>query len=90
MDTFCDINSRSVFIVLWYKLVSFGVFERFYFAKKTQAMLLFLPIYTTQAGGEFGSMCFMMRDTLAALSVSGTSLFRARAINIIMWTGHGY
>lgn len=50
-------------------------------------MLLFLPIYTTQAGGEFGSMCFMMRDTLAALSMSGTSLFRARAINIIMWTG---
>lgn len=51
-------------------------------------MLLFLPIYTTQAGGEFGSMCFMMRDTLAALSVSGTSLFRTRAIDIIMWTWH--
>lgn len=51
-------------------------------------MLLFLPIYITQAGGEFGSMCFMMRDTLAALSVSGTSLFRTRAIDIIMWTGH--
>jgi len=52
-------------------------------------MLLFLPIYTTQAGGEFGSMCFMMRDTLAALSVTGT-IFGTWAVNIIMWTWHGY
>ncbi len=49
----------------------------------------FLPIYTTQAGGEFGSVCFVVSNALTALSVSGTSLFRARAIDIIMWTGHG-
>jgi len=80
-----------VFFV-WYCSFGLCLFASFavLLVKKTQAMLLFLPIYTTQAGGEFGSMCFMMRDTLAALSVSGTSLFRARAINIIMWTGHGY
>ena len=46
-----------------------------------------LPIYSTQAGGEFGAVFFMMCHALAALSVTGT-VFRTRAIYVIMWTGH--
>ena len=57
--------------------------------KKIQAMLLlFLPFNASQACREFGAVFFMMRYTLATLSVSRTSFFRARAINIIMRTGH--
>ena len=47
-----------------------------------------LPLYPTQAGGEFGSVCSMVCDALTTLSVTRT-VFRTRAINIIMWTGHG-
>ena len=49
---------------------------------------LFLPLYSTEAGGELSSVGFMMRDTLAALSVPRTSLFHTRAIDIIIRTGH--
>ncbi len=51
-------------------------------------MLLFLPINTPQAGGEFGAVFFMVRDALTAFSVPRASFFRARTINIVMWTGH--
>ena len=47
-----------------------------------------LPIYSTQAGGEFGSVCFVVIDALTTLSVTRTSLFCTGAIYVIMWTGH--
>lgn len=34
-------------------------------------------------------MFFMMRNTLAALSVAGAAFFCAGTINIVMWAGHG-
>ncbi len=51
-------------------------------------LLLFLPFNPPQARRKFGAMCLMMRNTLAALSVTWTSFLRARTINIIMRTGH--
>ncbi len=51
--------------------------------------LLFLPVYSSEAGGEFGSSGFMMCDAGAATPVPRTAFFCAWAINIIMWTGHG-
>ena len=56
--------------------------------KDTSYILLFLPIYSSEAGGEFGAVCFVVSYTLTTLSVSRTSLFRARAIYVIMRTGH--
>lgn len=53
-------------------------------------MLLFLPINTSEAGGEFGSVRFMIGNALAALSVPRASLLCTRAFYVIMWTGHGY
>lgn len=50
--------------------------------------LLRLPLYPTQAGGEFGSMCFVMCYAGATDTVTLT-VFRTRTLNIIMWTGHG-
>lgn len=52
-------------------------------------MLLFLPIYATQACRQLGSVRFVVCYTLATLSVSRTSFLRARAIDVIVWTGHG-
>ena len=46
-----------------------------------------LPIYSTQAGGEFGSVCFVVSDASTTETVTRT-VFRARAIYVIMWTGH--
>ena len=48
-----------------------------------------LPFNASQACREFGSVRFVMRDALAALSVARTILLCARAIYVIMWTGHG-
>ncbi len=51
---------------------------------------LFLPIYAAEAGGEFGSMCFMMCYTGTTETVTGTAFFCARAIDIVMRAmGHG-
>jgi len=47
-----------------------------------------LPIYSTQAGGEFGSCGFVVGDTGATMSVTRT-VFRTWAIYVIMWTRHG-
>ena len=53
-------------------------------------LLLFLPFNPSQARREFGAVFLVMLHTLAALSVSRTSFFRARTIDIIiMWAGHG-
>ena len=52
-------------------------------------LLLFLPFNPSQAGGEFGTVRFVMCYTLATLSVSRTSFLRARTFYVIMWTGHG-
>lgn len=49
----------------------------------------FLPFNPSQACGEFGSVCSMVCDALTTLSVTRT-VFRTRAIYVIMWTGHGY
>ena len=53
-------------------------------------LLLFLPFNPSQARREFGAVFFMMCYTLATLSVPRTSFLRARAIYMIIWTGHGY
>ena len=50
---------------------------------------LSLPGYAAEAGGKFGAMFFVMRNTFAALSVAGTAFFCAGTINIVMWAGHG-
>lgn len=52
-------------------------------------LLLFHPLNPSQARREFGSVLSMMLHTLAALSVTRTAFFRARAIYVIIWTGHG-
>ena len=48
-----------------------------------------MPFNPSQAGREFGSMCFVVSYTLTADAVTGTAFFRVRAIYVIMWTGHG-
>ena len=45
------------------------------------------PIYSTEAGGEFGPVFFMMRNTRTTMPVTRT-VFRTRAIYVIMWTEH--
>ena len=50
--------------------------------------LLRLPLYPTQAGGEFCSVCFVVSYAGTTMSMTGT-VFRTRAIYVIMWTGHG-
>ena len=51
---------------------------------------LFLPIYTMEAGGEFGAVCFVVCYTLTALSVTRTGFFRAGTVYGVMWAmGHG-
>ena len=52
--------------------------------------LLFLPVYSPEAGGEFGSSGFMMCHALATLSVPRTSFFCTRTLYVIIWTGHDY
>lgn len=52
-------------------------------------LLLFHPFNPSQARREFGAVRFMVCYTLATLSVSRASFLRARAIYMIMWTGHG-
>ena len=47
-----------------------------------------MPFNPSQAGGEFGSMCFMVGNAGTTETVTRT-VFRARAIYVIMWTGHG-
>ena len=49
-------------------------------------MLLFLPIYATQACRQLGSVRFVVCYTLATLSMPRTSFFRARTIYVIIWT----
>ena len=49
---------------------------------------LLLPVYATEADGEFGSVCSVMRNTLTAFAVTRT-VFRTRTLNIVMWTRHG-
>ena len=44
---------------------------------------LLLPLYLSEAGGEFGAVFFMMCNALAALSVTGTAFFRARTIDTL-------
>ena len=52
---------------------------------------LLLPLYPTQAGGEFGAVLFVVGNALTAMSMTGTAFFRAGTIDVIMWTmGHGY
>ncbi len=46
-------------------------------------------IICSEAGGEFGSGGFMMCDAGTTETVTRTSLFRTKAIYIIIWTGHG-
>ena len=53
-------------------------------------LALFLPVYAAEAGGEFGSVCFMMRNTGTTDAVTGTSFFCAGTIDIVMRTGHGW
>ena len=50
--------------------------------------LLFLPVYSPEAGGEFGSVCFVVCDAGTTETVTRT-VFRTSAIYVIMWTGHG-
>ncbi len=50
---------------------------------------LFLPIYAAEAGGEFGSVCFVVCYASTTETVPWASFLRAGAIYIIMWTGHG-
>ena len=50
--------------------------------------LLFLPIYAAEAGREFGSGGFVVSYTGPTETVPRT-VFRTRAIYVIMWTGHG-
>lgn len=50
--------------------------------------LLIFPFNSPQAGGEFGSVCFMMCYTGTAETVT-RAVFRTRAIYGIMWTRHG-
>ena len=49
--------------------------------------MLIFPFNPSQAGGEFGSVCFMMCYASTTETVTRT-VFRARAIDMIMWTGH--
>jgi hypothetical protein len=49
-----------------------------------------LPIYAAETGGEFGSVCFVVNYTLAALSVPRTFFLGTGTFYIIMRTGHGY
>jgi hypothetical protein len=46
---------------------------------------LFLPLYATEAGGEFGAVLFVVSNTGTTDSVTGT-VFRTGTIDIIMWT----
>ena len=50
---------------------------------------LFFPFNSPQAGGEFGSMCFVVSYAGTTETVT-RAVFRTRAIYVIMWTGHGY
>ena len=50
--------------------------------------MLVLPVYATEASGEFCAGGFVVGDTGAAMSVTRT-IFGARAIYVIMWAGHG-
>ena len=52
-------------------------------------LALILPIYAAETGGEFGSMCFVVCYAGTTLSMTRT-VFRTRAIYVIMRTGHGY
>ena len=47
-----------------------------------------LPIYSTQAGGEFGSVCFVVCYAGTTETMAGT-IFCVRTIDVIIWTGHG-
>ena len=51
-------------------------------------LLLFLPFNPSQARWKFGAVFLMMCNTLTTLSVTRTAFFRARAIDVIVWTGH--
>ena len=47
----------------------------------------FLPVYSPEASGEFGSGGFVVRYAGTTETVTRT-VFRTRAIYVIMWTGH--
>ena len=50
--------------------------------------LLRLPLYPTQAGGEFGSVCFVVGDTGTTETVTRTAFFCAGTIYVIICAGH--
>ena len=52
------------------------------------SFFIFLPVYASQAGGEFGSCGFVMSDASTTMPVPRT-VFQTRAWYVIMWTGHG-
>ena len=51
---------------------------------------LLLPLYLSEAGGEFLPVFFMMCYTLATLSVTGTVFLCTETIDGVMWAGHGW
>lgn len=68
-----DVINDSIIFVLIYI---------FYFRQ-----VVLLPLNASQARREFGSGGFMMCDARATKSVPRT-VFRTRAIYVIIWTGH--
>ena len=65
---------------------------RFYLGQKLPKMIpkLFLPFNPPQARREFGSVGFMVGNTLATMSVTGTAFLCTGTIDGVMWTmGHG-
>ena len=55
---------------------------------KNACDFLLLPVYATEADGEFMTVCSVMCDALTTTSVP-RAILRTRAIYVIMWTGHG-
>lgn len=53
-------------------------------------MLLFLPIYATQARRQLSACFLVVCYTLATLSVSRTILLYTGAFYVIMWTEHSF
>jgi hypothetical protein len=56
----------------------------------TMIQKLSFPLYATEAGGEFGAVCFVVSYTGTAMSMTGTGFLCARTIDIVMRAmGHG-
>ena len=86
-------TTYSMFFVQNYTTYSYFVGQKnplvpFFVYTRVCTLFLFLPIYSTQAGGGFGSVCFVVCDALTTLSVPRTAFFCTGTIYVIMWTRH--